>query len=404
MPRADKQTLDSLNASAALFLGAAEKRFGVKLDFSEESLVIADDLISIFFKRRRKFSIVAAGFLGAYLGNAVIESVGGRWSSSRIIEKVGVVKGKVNPFAKALKRLENGTRDSFVHFVKGLKYTMTRSVDFARDRDRIAALRERLRSGGWDRILLGRISDSSEDPIVREELADALGRIGAGTIVPDLLSMLSNPETAPYAALALQRIPDERSLAPLLKLLRTSGPDSFLKMQAAMALGAVGKPEAVPDLVALLLDEDELVAHYASMGLSKMRPEFVEDAILGSGVLNSPERCIYGIFVLGETGSVKAVPRLIEFLFCLDEEVKEAAVRAFQVVTDERAFRPLSYLVSDKSSTIRVLSAYALAGFGRERALPYVRKLLNDPVKSARIHAEKLVYWLDNGLVPPRCI
>ena len=128
MPRADKQTLDSLNASAALFLGAAEKRFGVKLDFSEESLVIADDLISIFFKRRRKFSIVAAGFLGAYLGNAVIESVGGRWSSSRIIEKVGVVKGKVNPFAKALKRLENGTRDSFVHFVKGLKYTMTRRL------------------------------------------------------------------------------------------------------------------------------------------------------------------------------------------------------------------------------------------------------------------------------------
>lgn len=401
MARASKELSDSLNASAGLFIKSAEKRFNIKLDFSEESLIVADDLISVFFRMQRRFSLVAAGFLGAYLGYALISSAGGRWSSERLIEKIGPMKGKANPFAKAVKRLENGKNDSFMPYVKSIKLTMTMDTGFAKDNEKLEGFYRTLREDGWTKRLISRIASESEPENLRGEYAEILGRMGSSDDVPQLIALLKRPQFASCAAAALQGIPDERAFMPLMDAL-CSG-DQLLRINAAMALGAIGNPGAVGALVSMLSDDNEIAAHYASMALAKMPHDMTEDAILESDAMSDAERKQYCIFALSESGSIKSIPRIIESLFSSDYSVKEAAVTAFQAISDESAFKPLSFMISDPSARIRVLAAYAIAGFGKEKAVPLISRLLDDPVPSARIHASRLLQWLGKGQEPPRC-
>ena len=53
MPRADVETVKSLDSSSQKFIEMVQKKFGILLDFSEEALLVADDLFSMFFKLRR---------------------------------------------------------------------------------------------------------------------------------------------------------------------------------------------------------------------------------------------------------------------------------------------------------------------------------------------------------------
>ncbi len=403
MARADAETLASLNHSSERFLMMVERKFGINIDYSEESLVVSDDLLSLFFKLRRNHYFIAAGVIGSYLGNVIIENIGGRWGKDFSVEKIGKIKGTANPLLRARRRLANGKQDSLDYYYRSLKLSMSQDTSFAEDKEKISAFYSKMREGGWDRNAFDRLMDISEKKYVREESADILGRIGCSSIAPELIEALKSPKRAYFAAIALQGIPDERAFAPLMRIVRkTRSP--FLKMQAALALGAIGKLEAVNDLISLLEDSNEIVAHYASMALAKMKCDYVVDKILESKAFLDPERSSYAIFVLEEIGSKRAVPALVEALFSKNENVKEAAIRAFQTITDERAFKPLTFVMSDKSYKIRTLAAYALAHFQDARVVPYIKAMLQDPVQSVRLHGAKLMYWLERGQTPPRCI
>lgn len=403
MPRADIETVKSLDSSSKKFIEMVQKKFGILLDFSEEALLVADDLFSMFFKLRRNHFFIVSGVIGAYLGNVIIKNIGGRWSKNLHVEKVGKIKTIVNPLLRAKKRLANGKQDSFVFYYRSLKLSVNQDPSFAPDKEKIENYYSVLRQRAWDKILLTRVKDPSEKKYVREEAADILGRLGSNDIVPDLIEDLKSAKTAYYSAMALQGIPDERSFDPLLKMLKkTRSP--FLKMQTALALGSIGNDKAVPHLMVLLNDENEILAHYASMALARIKSPKVTDMILESGILQNTDRAIYAIFVLGEEKDDRAVPALIECLFSRDEHIKEAATGAFQNFTDERSFEPLSYLLSDKSYKIRTLAGYAIARFGKERAGSLIRPLIKDPVQSVRLHAEKLLYWLEHDQIPPQCM
>ena len=203
--------------------------------------------------------------------------------------------------------------------------------------------------------------------------------------------------------IALQGLPDPRSFHPLLSFLRrTRSP--VLKMQAALALGALGNPEAAPDLIALLSDSNEILNHYASMGLSSIKDRGVAELLLNAMPSLPLEKQIYAVSALGEIGDKVAVPALIESLFSRDEMLREAAISALQNIPDERTFRPLTFLVKDSSYRIRTFAAYALANFDDSRAVPYIKDLLKDDVQSVRHHADKLLHWIEEGIKPPRCI
>ncbi len=403
MARADANTCKKLESSSDNFLRMVEKKFKLVIDYSEESLSVADDLISIFFKLRKSHYYTASGIIGAYLGRVIIENIGGRWSRELAIEKIGNMKGVAQPLLRGRKRLANGMQDSLSYYYRSLKLSNSQDTSFAPDKNKILNFYDILRKNGWQQEVLNRLLDDSEKKYVREEAADILGRIGNESSVPVLIDALKDSKSAYFSAIALQGLPDERAFAPLLALLRkTRSP--VLKMQVALALGSIGNPEAAGELVALLGDDNEIISHYASMALGKIKSPIVVDLILDAMVALPIDKQVYAIFVLEELGDKRAVPALIESLFSRDESVKEAALRALQNAPDERAFKPLTFLMKDKSYRIRTLTAYALANFEDNRVIPYIKQMFTDDVQSVRHHGAKLLYWLEQGKKPPRCI
>lgn len=398
--KADTETSGQIRESAARLVEIAKRKFGLDLDYSETSLVVADDLITCFFKDQKPHWVRAAVFMGAYLGEVIIQNLGGKWQSDLSLRKVGHTKSFVHPLNRAYKRLAYGLQDSLVSYYRSLKISTCQDGAFEPSVDILAAARRRLRDGCWDWALLNRLLDESEPKSVREDAADALGRMGDAVIVAPLLEALASPDTALYAAIALQGLPDDRAFDPLLALVGSATAPA-LKMQAALALGALKRREAGEALVALLDDEDEMVAYYGSLALAKMGEAAPLDALLEVVGGQRPGRRVYALEALEGLADPRAVPALIEALFATDEEVREAAAKALQYVPDSRAFEPLTRLLKDPSYRTRTLAAYALANIDGGSSLPYLKPLLKDEVQSVRLHAAQLMEWLEAGVKPP---
>ncbi|MDQ7822134.1 MAG: HEAT repeat domain-containing protein [Candidatus Eremiobacteraeota bacterium] len=403
MAKADLKIRLNIRESAEGFLRLVEKKFKLTLDFSEESLLIADDLITIFFKVRKSHYYRAAGFIGSYLGEVIIENMGGRWQKDLTLEKVGNMKGFAHPMIRAKKRLANGMQDSLSIYYRSLKLSTCQDTSFAMRNGVTREAYAALRTEGWDREVLSRVLDDEEKSYVREEASDLLGRLAGPAMVPRLVEGLKDNKSAYFCAKALQGLPDGSAFKPLMELMKkTRSP--IVKMQAALALGAIGNPEALDELIKLLDDENEILAHYASMAVGKIGGAKAVEMLLEIMASHRPGKRVYAIAALEEIGDRKSVPALIEALFSRDEEIKESAVRALQYIPDERAFKPLLFLLKDKSYRIRTLTGYALANFEDSRALPYIKMLLRDEVQAVRHHAAKLIYWLEKGEKPARCI
>ena len=403
LARADANTVKKLDSNSESFFRMVEKKFKLKIDYSEESLLLSDDLISIFFKLRRNHYYIASGVIGSYLGFSIIKNIGGRWSKELGIEKIGNMKGVAQPLLRSRRRLANGMQDSLAFYFRSLKLSNMQDTSFADNREKVMDYYQTLRDNEWDKELLKRIVDVAEKKYVREEAADILGRVGDKGSLPELLKALKDSKSAYFSAIALQGIPDESAFSPLMSLMKKTRSPA-LKMQLSLALGSIGNPQAAHDLTALLSDDNEIICHYASMALGKIKSPIVVEYILNAMVSLPQDRLVYAIFVLEELGDKRAIPALIESLFSRDEAVKEAALRALQNLPDERAFRPLTFLTKDKSYIIRTLAGYALANFEDNRVIPYIKQMFKDEVQSVRHHGAKLLYWLEQGKKPPRCI
>lgn len=403
MAKADLKTRLNIRQSAESFLKMVEKKFKITMDFSEESLVLADYAITLFFKLRKSHYYRAAGFIGSFLGEVIIENLGGRWQRDLTLEKVGTMKGFAHPMIRAKKRLANGMEDSLAFYYRSLKLSTCEKTSFATNSEFIADAYAIFRRDGWDRKLLKRMLDESEKKYVREEAAALLGKLTDGKIVDRLIDGLKDPRSAYYCTIALQGIPNDKAFHALRDLLRKTRSPA-VKMQAALALGEIANEEALEDLIDLLNDENELICHYASLAIGKLGGRRAIEMLLEIMSGHRPGKKLYAIAALEGIGDRMAVPSLIESLFSRDEEIKEAAVRALQFIPDERAFKPLVFLIKDRSYRIRTLVGYALANFGDSRALPYLKLLLRDEVQSVRHHGAKLIHWLENGVTPARCI
>jgi HEAT repeat protein len=403
MAKADLRTRLNIRESAEGFIKLVDKKFKIPLDLSEESLVLADDLITIFFKVRKNHWYRAAGFIGSFLGEMIIQNIGGRWQKDLTLEKVGQMKGFAHPMIRARRRMANGMTDSLVYYYRSLKLSTCQNTEFASQTDVLRKSYAILREGGWDKEILRRVLDDTEKRYVREESAELLGRIADKEAIEPLIKGLKDSKSAYYCAIALQGLPDQRAVPELLELLRKSRSPA-VKMQAVMALGELRHEGAIEELVKLLDDENELLCHYASISIGKIGGDKALDMLLDILASQRPGKRVYAIAALEEIADRRSVPALIETLFSRDEEIKEAGVRALQNIPDERAFKPLLFLLKDRSYKIRTLVGYALANFEDSRALPYIKVLLKDEVQSVRHHAAKLIYWLENGKKPARCI
>ncbi|MCE1245105.1 MAG: HEAT repeat domain-containing protein [Firmicutes bacterium] len=399
IPNADKKIIDQIQEQAETFVKLAERKYRVKLDYSEEALVLTDDLVTIFLKLHKEHYIKAAVFLGSYLGETIIRNLGGKWLKDYSIKKVGKVKGNAHPITRARKRLANGTEDSLVTYYRNLKISNCKDAAFATDRAKLDAYGDILLEDGLHLELLERIKDPSLYRYVREEAAELFGRLVKDDMNEEIMKLASDRDLVYYSAIALQGHPVSEAYEPLIRQLKTNNTFQF-KQQILLALGKIGNPEAISDISQFLDNKDELVGHFAAIALGKIGTDKAVENLLSIMAGSKTPPKLHAITAMEIMADNRTVPALVEALFSNDEEIREAAARALQYIPDERAFQPLLNCLSDRSSRLRIYAAYALAGIGKPEALPHIKKLLTDDVQTVRLHANNLVRWLKEGGLP----
>jgi HEAT repeat protein len=117
------------------------------------------------------------------------------------------------------------------------------------------------------------------DPNIGQAAIEALGNLRAREAVPSLLAALSAEAWLQFAAIAaLGEIGDERAIRPLLDL----ATDELLGESAVEALGKIGGVEALPRMIALLIEHDRLPLrdHLLRAIADVVRRHVVESAVL----------------------------------------------------------------------------------------------------------------------------
>lgn len=389
-----------LQDSAAKFLSAVEKKFDLKLDYSEPSLYAVDFLLTLFFKERRG-SDLAASLIGSYLGEVVIKNLGGKWNpEDASVVKIGRMKGVAYPFRQAKNRLQKGLGEACTAWYAGLKMKFCLSGELQwHGNGFTTGIYSHLVSQGWDLRLLSRILDDGEKPYIREEAAHVLRELKSERVAQALADALDSEDQIYFACIALQGVRHEKAL-PALRHICCRHEEVAVRIQAIQALGAHGDHDSVSLLFEMLEEEEEIIAHYASQALAKIGGDKTLQSLLEILKNGSGRKKILALSALELIGNPACIPYLIECLFDRNDEVREAATRALQYIPDQRALGPLLFLLDDRSSRIRILAGYALAFIGDQRALDRMKRLLKDPVKDVRDHASYLIPLIETGKTP----
>ncbi len=130
------------------------------------------------------------------------------------------------------------------------------------------AMIESLKQSGNIRGLIRLLDHRNAD--IQWRAADALGTLGEPAVNP-LLAILDFPKIHVRigAIEALGDIKNQKSVTELIRKLRTD-PDNEVRWVAALALGQIGDPQAVPALVESLQDPDRDVRYGAVMSLEML--------------------------------------------------------------------------------------------------------------------------------------
>lgn len=395
-----QEQLCRLQEMASKFVDLVQKKFDILLDYSEESLILADELLSLFFKEHRPHSDLATAVVGSYLGEVIIHNMGGRWELKDFsVVKFGKMRGVAYPLKEAKRRLTNGLEDSLVSYYLKLKLQFCHESELSGINGKVEKAHKKLQSQGWETLLLHRILSEKERRNVREEAASLLGKIGDRKAVSSLLKALNNPQTAYYAAIVFQGIPLPEAFPELLRLSKYSD-SSETRIETIRALAEFKDERAVDDLVSMLSDEDEIISFHVSQALGKIGGGKVFQRLMEVFLGEIPGRKLYAIASFELIGDPRAIPYILEGIFDKDEDIREASIRACQYIPDERAVGPLLFSLKDKSSRIRTLAAYALVRIGTKKAQDPLKGLLKDPVESVREHASYLLPLLEAGKKP----
>ena len=176
---------------------------------------------------------------------------------------------------------------------------------------------------------------SSDDPLVRRQAVDALGRIGDRRAVEPLIGTLKDRDSLirSQAVQALGRIKDPQAVTPLAAVLSSKEQQSHVRMSAAEALGAIGDPRAVEPLILALRDEHWGVRSRAAQALGRLKdPRAVAPLI---GALQEKEAAVRAnaAEALGTMGDRRAVKPLTAALQDSDRDVRKKADLALRRLT-----------------------------------------------------------------------
>ena len=144
------------------------------------------------------------------------------------------------------------------------------------------------------------------------------------------------------SALQVLAASDVDTLSPLLELLQ--GPDSDLRMQAALALGEQRDIRAAGALINALHDEDTNVRYHAIEALGKLKVVDALDALVEIAESRDFFLAFVALEALAKIGDARIAPRMVPLLE--DELLREPAINLLGQLGDESAVTPLTALLN----------------------------------------------------------
>lgn len=230
----------------------------------------------------------------------------------------------------------------------------------------------------------------SPDWVVRMHAVKALNRLGDGKAASTLVLLLQDkvPAVRDEAISALKNL-GHAGLPPLLEVLKDS--DWRVRLRATEALGELGLPGAIPDLLHLLAqDPDTAIRQDAARALGKIGDAEAVDALIQAS--DNDRLRTYAIEALGGIGDRRALGFLLSCVKSLDPGDFEGRVPVCEgdryeqeLAPVEEAIRSLARLQAPEaipvlihalqSTLVRKEAALALSAFGEGAIPPLVRRL-----------------------------
>jgi len=221
-------------------------------------------------------------------------------------------------------------------------------------------------------VLIKALKD--ENGFVRRDAPEGLGRIGDRRAFDPLLVMMTDPQEtfseghARYeAAIALEKLDDNRLVATMLGLLKGQGSDARSRWMAAMVLGNCGARgnEVVEVLLGAIRDHDDDVVVCAAEALGKIKDDRALQPLLN--VFAARPRIRRHIAYPLAAFKKPVVTRTL--LVAMDDEGQDYIIGALGVLGDREATMPLLKKLKSPSWEVRFSTACALASLADPRSV-----------------------------------
>lgn len=215
-------------------------------------------------------------------------------------------------------------------------------------------------------LLLHALEDA--DPTVRQEAADAAGRMHLRAATSTLVEWLVDPDvpTRISAVRALGRIADPGSTTQLVRALGDA--DADVRRAAVVALGSIGTRDVVVPLLGRLDDLTPEVRIDACSMLARIRDSRAVVPLIGRAHDNTPEVRTAVFRALGELSDRRALTPLVQALRDDADESRIAAITALGALRDPGAVDALVALLETHDQRVSRATLSALGWIGGERA------------------------------------
>jgi hypothetical protein len=186
-----------------------------------------------------------------------------------------------------------------------------------------------------------------KDPRVQWQAAETLGTLREKAL-PLLLEALHSPPIFIRLGVieALSAIRDPMAVAPLIDVL-DQDTNSEVRWAAALALGEIGAPDAIPTLVRMIRAKDRFIRYGSAIALTRLGWQPEQD----------PDQ-IYQLIALQDWGSVRsfgsaAVGPLMDMFHDRDPETRSAVITLLGEIGNPQALSTCQSALRDRNPIVR---------------------------------------------------
>jgi HEAT repeat protein len=232
-----------------------------------------------------------------------------------------------------------------------------------------------------------------------DDLHSQFGRLGMPAERSTALQQIASAFRGPWCLLAAEEVSrlEPGAQAEIVRLLEAEGiiaqilqqaksPLKWTRVHALSVLGKIRVQAAVPVLLSSLDDTDPDVRSVAVRGLSGMKLQETEEALIALLGRLEPSVSARIAAICIEMGT-RTGPLLIHTLEDGNAQARFWAARILGEIKEVRATEPLGKALTDPEPDVRSAAAWALGSIGNRSNLKLLDDALDDPVWYVRAHA-----------------